>query len=281
MLNYSDEGLAARPTFFDPYNDITIIVEDSGKENFYTQIMVRLLPDLRIDSVLGVGGKRQVLDRFNAQRNEKNGRREFFLIDGDYDELLGYTIPESKVLYRLHRYDIESYLIEETAICTIAEEESPWSTSAQYQKLLAIDRWMTTVMDSAIRLAGCVALLQELGSSQAGISQSIERYVDKSSGLPDEAKIEEQIAKVMASGTFKGHGAPEDLLEEMVHRMGKCSRERGRWISGKDILIPLLIKLLQRNIKRPLAKESLCFRLAKHCEFPELADLRDRIRAVA
>ena len=58
MLRYSDQGLSARPIFFSPYNDITIIVEDVGKEHFYTEVFKRLLQeDLRIAQVLGVGGK--------------------------------------------------------------------------------------------------------------------------------------------------------------------------------------------------------------------------------
>ena len=67
MIRYSDKGLAARPAFFASYNDITIIVEDFGKENFYTQVLKRLLHnDLRIHKVIGVGGKQQVIKRFKS-----------------------------------------------------------------------------------------------------------------------------------------------------------------------------------------------------------------------
>ena len=68
MLSYSDEGLAARPTFFAHYNDIIIIVEDEGKENFYTEVIKRLLGDNpKITKVLGIGGKRQVFKRFEER----------------------------------------------------------------------------------------------------------------------------------------------------------------------------------------------------------------------
>ena len=84
MLRYSDEGLAARPAFFAPYNDITIIVEDTGKENFYTQVLKSLLGSkLRIYQVLGVGGKDQVIQRLEKHISDSLPR-EFYLV-GDFD----------------------------------------------------------------------------------------------------------------------------------------------------------------------------------------------------
>ena len=126
MLRYSDEGLAARPAFFAPYHDVIIIVEDEGKENFYTELINRLLRGkLSNTQVLGVGGKRQVLERFEGREGNPHGWREFYLVDGDFDGLLGRQSPNSHVFFRLRRYDIESYLVEEAAVCTVAEEERP------------------------------------------------------------------------------------------------------------------------------------------------------------
>ena len=281
MLRYSNEGLAARPAFFAPYNDIIIIVEDEGKENFYTELMRRLLRGkLRNTQVLGVGGKRQVLERLKGRDGNPQRWREFYLVDGDFDDLLGWQSPDSICFYRLRRYDIENYLVEEAAICTVAEEEHPRSTAIQYRGLLQVDPWMTEVIDISIRLAACAALLQELGETQIGISQSIERYVNENSVLPDRASIESNIEQVRASQSVVGPQEFDRLLEQMIDRMGNSSLERIRWVSGKDILIPLLIRLLRQHTRNSLKKESLCFRLARNCEFPELTELRDHILAV-
>lgn len=282
MLRYSDEGLAARPAFFAPYHDVIIIVEDEGKENFYTELINRLLRGkLSNTQVLGVGGKRQVLERFEGREGNPHVWREFYLVDGDFDDLLGRQSPNSHIFYRLRRYDIESYLVEEAAVCTVAEEERPSSTAIEYRGLLQVDPWMTEVIDISIRLAACTALLQELGEPQVGISQSIERYVNENAILPDRASIESNIEQIRTSQSVVEPQEFDKLFDQMIDRMGKSSLERIRWVSGKDILIPLLIRLLRQHTRSSLKKESLCFRLARNCEFPELTALRDRILAMA
>ena len=280
MLSYSDEGLAARPTFFAHYNDIIIIVEDEGKENFYTEVIKRLLGDNpKITKVLGIGGKRQVFKRFEERNASSNRWQEFYIVDGDFDDLLGRESPDSLWFYRLRRYDIESYLVEDAAVCTVAEEESPHFSATKYRELLSLKSWLEEVINLVVRLVACAALLQELEETQFGISQSIERYVMGDSVLPDAVCIDSHIDQVKASQSVVQSQEFDLLLGHMTKRMGESSFEHGRWVSGKDILIPLLIRLLRQNIGSSLRKESLCFRLARNCEFTELAELRERILA--
>ena len=280
MLRYSDEGLAARPAFFAPYNDITIIVEDTGKENFYTQVLKSLLGSkLRIYQVLGVGGKDQVIQRLEKHISDSLPR-EFYLVDGDFDELLGRKPPDSMKFYRLYQYDIESFLVEEGAICIVAEEDSPATTSADYRDLLQVEHWMSDVADVSLRLVACVALIQELDEGQVGISQSIERYVSGNQSVPGQAEIESAIDRARSSQSSVDHQEFDSLLEQMINRMGASNVERRRWVSGKHILVPLIIRLLRLHTGRNISRESLCFRLAKRCEFSGLAELRDRILAV-
>ena len=281
MLNYSDEGLAVRPVFFAPYNEITVIVEDMGKENFYTQVLKGLLGGkLRIYQVLGVGGKDQVIQRYEGGIDDSLPR-EFYLVDGDFDELLGRDYPDSVNFYRLYRYDIESYLLEEDPICLVAEEESPAATSDYYKSLFQIGDWISEVVNASLRLVACVALLQELDEGPVAISQSIERFVSGSQSVPDLAKIESAIDLARSSQSSVDHQEFDRLLEEMITRMGGSDIERRRWISGKHILVPLAIRLLRLHTGRNVSRESLCFRLAKGCEFKGLAELRDRIVGMA
>ena len=280
MLNYSDEALAARPAFFAPYNDLTIVVEDVGKERFYTQVMWHLLRGrARIAQVLAMGGKRQVVARFLQRRGASHGRDEFYLVDGDFDDLIGRQLPISGRFYKLDRYDIESFLLEEIAICVIAEEEVPDKSPGEYQVLLDIQEWLSEIVQVVDRLVGCAALLQRWEETEAGISQNIEQYVKGNSTIPNKEIIEEHITRLRTRQTFARPSEFDRLLDEIVDEMGHSGRERLRWISGKDILIPLLGRLLRFHTGRNLPKESLCFRLVKHCAFSELTELRDRIVA--
>ena len=282
MLRYSDQGLAVRPAFFGPYNDITIIVEDVGKEYFYTEVFKRLFQeDLTIARVLGVGGKNQVLARMARRGVGSSVRPEFYVVDGDFDELISNPSPDNPLFYRLRRYDIESYLVEETAICTVAQEQSPSSSVAEFKSSLRIDTWVTEVVEASVTLVACAALLQELDDRQTDFSQSIERHIGNDRVSPDASTIEGYIGHVASEQTSVEPEEFYNLLKGMIERIGISHPERVRWTSGKHILIPLVMRLLRAKTKGSLRKESLCFRLAKYCQYPELFELRDRVLAVA
>ena len=282
MLRYSEQGLSARPIFFSPYNDITIIVEDVGKEHFYTEVFKRLLQeDLRIAKVLGVGGKNKVLARMSENGDNFSGKPEFYVVDGDFDELINEPVSDGSFFYRLRRYDIESYLVEETAVCTVAQEQSPSSSITNLKSSLKLDEWVIEVVEASVDIAACAALLQELNDRETRFSQSIEQHLGSDLILPDASTIQGDIGRVAHDQTSVEPEEFYKLLEGMVKRIGMSHPERLRWISGKHILIPLIIRLLRSKTKSNLKKESLCFRLAKYCEFPGLVELRDLILAAA
>ena len=279
---YSEQGLSVRPAFFSRYNEVTIIVEDEGKENFYTEVFKRLFQEsLSIVRVLCVGGKGKVLSRMVERAGPAATRIEFYVIDGDFDELIGNECLDGPSFYRLRRYDIESYLVEETAICTVAQEQSPSSSVAQYKGPLNIDAWVHSVVGASVSLAACAALLQELDDRQTDFSQAIERHTGSDPTLPDVSNIMGYLGRVACEQKTVESEKFSELLEAMLERIGISHTERIRWISGKHIFIPLVMRLIGSKTKSQLNKQSLCFRLAKHCEFPELVELRDRIMAFA
>ena len=280
MLQYSDDALAVRPQFFAPYNDITIVVEDTAGENLYTQIINRLIGDrVTIYSVLGMGGKTQVLQRFESN-GTASSRMEFYIVDGDFDELMGRTCPSSRYFYRLNRYDIESFLVEELAICIVAEEEHPSKNLEQHRNALQIHHWELETVLLWSRLVSCVILIQQIGDGELKMDLGVESYRSGDDVVPDESKIESAIARVSQSQSVLDRETFEGDLETMASSLGETHSERLRWVSGKDVLIPLATRLLRQHTGRNFRKESLCFRLAKHCQFQGLQELRQRLLSV-
>ena len=280
MLNYSERGLWVRRRFLAPYNDITIVVEDRNKENFYVKVLQRLLDDrITINHVNGVGGKPEVIRRFHS-RDVDSPQPELFLVDGDFDELLSIDCPSSANFFRLGRYDIESYLIEEGALCLIAEEEAPGTTAEKYRELLDFEVWLVEAIDASICLAAGAAVWRELGIEQPTFSQSIERHAQGANSLPDQNSMTDHIDDLKSKQDAVLESKFDELLEDMIARMGPSANSRQRWISGKHILIPLVMKWLRTCSGSQFNKESLCFRLASKCEFPQLNDLKDRIIAI-
>ena len=277
MINYSDRALGTRPRFYTPYNDVTIIVEDTSLETFYTELFTCLIGDtIRIERVLGVGGKRNVLDRFHRHRDSIAGQQEFYIVDGDFDELLGRPEPNADRFHRLRRYDIESFLIESRAIARIAQEQNPDENSEYYIKRFNIDEWLDPLVPAVKRLVACLALLNSLSiplDSQA----SIFRFVSGNSDLPDAHVIGQFISSKRAEQRKLTDEEFDRALRNILERMGNSRSEVIRWVSGKKILLPLLVRMIRRETRRNIGIDSLRFRLATHCRLRCLKQLKKQV----
>ena len=280
MISYSQRGLHTRARFYAPYNAITIVVEDTSLERFYTKLLNRLTGDrMRVRTVIGVGGKDQVLRRYEKSTHQLQERVEFYLIDGDFDDLLEVTLPKDYRLYRLPRYDIESFLVDPTAISAIAEEQNPRQSAEHYRCLLNFEQWQIQLVDDIQPLIACYVVLQELkiGSPQG---RNIERFVLGSGNLPDTNKIRDFVRQNRSTQDILSEQEFDQKLEAILPKMGKCVRERLRWVSGKDILLPLVVRYLKRETGTNVSLDSLRFRLAGYCDFDDLLELRERLLGV-
>ena len=286
MLEYSSKGRRARAILYrsDP-NFVLVFVEDEGKENFYDKIMDRVFRHTLVPvrtKVLGLGGKRRVVEEFERWRTSSDLSRTFFLIDGDFDELLGRTQPTHRHFYQLHQYDIESFLLEEEPFCEIAEEQNPSHTATHYRDLFQFESWMSNVLDATMRWVACIAVLRDLNVRVPGYSLSLNnRHLESRASLPDPTSIEKCISDVRSSQHAVSPDEFDARLARMLQRMGATDRERKRWVSGKHWLLPLGIRLLGQHVKQSPSLDSLCFRLAKKCAFQDLAELRNRILAIS
>ena len=290
MLEYSSEGRAARARLYGSDPELVLVyVEDEGKENFYDQIMKRLLRDPAVRTkAIGLGGKTPVVEEFEQQRQSNSLDRSFFLIDGDFDELLEHENPSHRHFHQLHRYDIESFLLEEDPFCEIAEDEEYSRTADDYRRAFQLEAWISGVLNAAMRWVACMAVFRELRvKPPSGFSLSLERFVDRSAAsaerlpLLDRNLIEAGITEVRSRQTEVSSEEFDERLDRMLQRMGTTEQERERWVSGKQCLLPLALRLLHQHIPRRLNLKSFCFRLAKKCAFQDLAELRNRILAIA
>ena len=280
MLNYSDRALLTRSAFYAAYNDVTIIVEDTTAENFYTKLFQWLVGDtVKIGRVIGVGGKERVLLRFEdfKDNNDGSGSKEFYLVDGDFDELIGRALPDARQLYRLPRYDIESFLMEAHAICVIAEEQNPQRNAEAYERKINFDIWQEEIVAAVTRLIACFALLHSIGVSSPQGRPTIERFISGNNDFPDVSKVDEYICSSRISQDVLTEEDFDIQLQYMLEKMGDSLADRLRWISGKHILLPLLIRRLKRKTQRNIALDSLRFRLMGHCQLASLSELRQRV----
>ena len=281
-LVYSSEALQARPRFYYPYNDVTIVVEDETNEQFYTYLFRRLFGDrLNIRRVLGVGGKLAVIGRFELKSSNNAFNDEFYLIDGDYDELLEKAIPRHSRLYRLEWYDIEATIVDPVAIHEICLEEDPSHSLKHYQNLLDFQSWIYENIDyiSLLITYDCAMQFFNVGLRKA--TREIHRYFDRQSMGFVHHRVEELRTLIEDNLQDVSRKEFNERRESFEAKIGYAIEARLRWVSGKHILLPLVGTMIRKETGGGgLRMNSLAFRLAKYCSLQKLEDFKNAVVAI-
>ena len=279
MLRYSSGGEASRPIFFRNLNTITFIVEDLNDENFYTVLFQRLFGDLiRISKVVGVGGKPKVLERFQRNLSTGNFGNEFYVVDGDLDDLIGLDCPKHTRFYKLPKYDIESCIVDKIGLCTILVEELPNHSLKAHQKKLRFRTWYNRTISSTSDLFAWYAVVQML-CIPSKPRENIDRFVVKGKAVPSEALVKSYVLESLQKSREKFPNVDKEL-KEVKAKIGRTISSREKWISGKQVLIPLATKVIKHCTKHSLSHESLRYRLAKNCDLEVLTEMKGKALAI-
>jgi hypothetical protein len=122
MTKYSDRAQLGRAYLYQSYNDLDIFVEDTTCQRAWVRIARSILgPSVRLEAVFPLGGRQAVIARCAVDQID-GGRPRIYIIDGDFDLLLGAEPPKAKRLYRLAAYCLENILLSEDAIIEIAAD---------------------------------------------------------------------------------------------------------------------------------------------------------------
>lgn len=139
----SPAGLAALDIFYANFNDINFYVEDTDQENLYHEIFRKYFPEIKIEKIFPLGGKKPVLDHAKDPVNKKDKTEKIYLLDKDFDDLLG-TIEIIENAFYLDRYCIENHLVDEAAIVTIVLENHPKLSRNEIETTLDLGAYIKT-----------------------------------------------------------------------------------------------------------------------------------------
>jgi len=128
----SEAFLNGQDIFYIQFNEINFYIEDENQENLYFVIFSKLFSNVNFKKIFPLRGKSNVLRKADYNKDIKT---KIFIVDKDFDDLLGKKILQSNLFY-LEQYSIENYLINYNSLKEYVIEEQPKIKSREIQKRL-------------------------------------------------------------------------------------------------------------------------------------------------
>ncbi len=266
--------LYAESVFHTQFNDVDFYVEDKDQQSLYYSILSRLFSDINIDRIFPLGGKPAVIDH---ARNNRSGRKAVYILDKDFDDLLGATVNLPTVFY-LDRYCIENYVLEPLAISRFVVAERPRLTERRVQSEFDAADFIRLSISSLRVLFFNFFMVQKHNLALDNCALPVARFTFRNRHWEiDARKVQEYNDRVAKAART----ARIDLSKEQKMYAAEFELRRrlvvGRNISGK-YLLALLLRRISRLFSVPgTSLDSATFRLAEYCELSALRDFREQV----
>lgn len=274
--------------FLEEWNDIIFFIEDKDQstKKVYKELLSNTFSDVTISNVFPLGGRIEVVNQCKKSHIEKKKEKAIYIIDGDLYILAGENteifsgLDELNNLFVLPRYCIENYLIEESAVLEILDEEDCIKELDILSDELSYAEWVANNNELFKQLYLNYAIACKCKCGVPTISYSINRLVSSDLGELDSQKVQNRINEVKVSilGVLD-----EDMYEEMsVDILSKFDDDDfiKRYVSGKDHLLPLLLTRMRKITKLRCTNDTYKVRLAKKSkpdDFQAIVDLYEEL----
>lgn len=267
---YKDNYLSSVGVLFRTLQNIEIYVEDNGSEEFYLEILNRIVPTtIKIVKIIPLNGYENTI---RAAKSYDHSFPRIFIVDGDF-KWFDEEIKDPDRVWRHGFYCIENILFCQEAASTIIKETIGNISSDNAKKILD---WETIYKSDVLKifeLFVVFSLANKIAPEIATVSRKLSSFISQSNNeaTVDYGKIDNVIHEILTEINKK---LPEinitDLLNEQKIKLNPHS---DKIISGKDFLLPLLDIKLKRVCKAVMTKESRNYRLAKHCNLENISGL--------
>jgi len=272
MINYSKKALRGLVFLFRPYNDIDIMVEDVSCRNMYETLFERIADGrFRIVRIFQLGGRDEVISECAKHAGDT---RALYLIDGDFDVLLGKKIVMPN-LYQLNVYCSENLIVTGKSLTEVAFECETNKSRDEIAKLIDF-AYVEQQLKQLEQLLVVYIVLKILGSDIPSSSFNVTEALDHVCNPVsiNNAKIQKRIDRIVDE-LAKNHSA-ESVVEAIKQAEGIVRSHPNsslRLISGKTHIIPFIFHYLHKRVGFAGNLDQLKVRLARHCELdvdPEL-----------
>lgn len=275
-MGFSEEALESMPFFYDEYNDIDIYVEDEGYENFYEALINKLLKseNIKVNKIFPCGGKPKV-EHFYHVHKESNSRKNFFIMDSDFDRIFSNLIDDTNVYY-MPEYCIENHLLEEKAITELILEESPKLPRKIISEKLDYQNWLNEQIEVLKNLFICFMVIQTNKLPEANVAIGPSQFFDDKNKRLCHCKINDFIEGIIV--TYYNHDIDEYNVEanKIKELINYSEIDKKTFISGKYFIFALYFHM-RSVVSFNINHDSLLYRLLKLCELSSLDELPKKI----
>ncbi|CAH0229449.1 hypothetical protein SRABI27_02436 [Pedobacter sp. Bi27] len=164
-------SLQAKSNFgilFDQFNDINFYVEDVDKEHFYFHLFKNLFNGIKINRIIGLNGKANVI---KAAESIANSKKDVYIVDQDFDDFFR-SKQQLPNLFYLRKYSIENYLINQEALFELVKEEKTTLKNADFEAIFQFDNFLAELDVLLLDLISCfpIVFLHELSCGYYSIN---------------------------------------------------------------------------------------------------------------
>ncbi|NIY77830.1 DUF4435 domain-containing protein [Thalassospira sp. HF15] len=248
-------------------NDIAIFVEDSAGRNMWKRIIKRFIPEgIRVENVNPLGNRQQVINACKADQT-KTAKPRLYIIDADLDLLKSKRKPKLKHLYRLRRYCIENYLIQEKSLiqlATIFDHDIDENTAEAH---IDLSGWLKRNEKSLRHLFVWYAVANDLDESVETVAHHISRLSDDDSVKFDlcPSKTRKRIMNIYRH--LRTTADTREILKK--YNQYKINANRMNildFVSGKSYILPAVFPLLKRDFGMNISKSAFLCLLAERVD---------------
>ena len=255
-------------------------VEDEDQENLYLEILGKLFPRLLITQIFALGGKENVLKHAGDPVNAPNAPKSVYIVDKDFDDLLGHVVKDRANIFYLDRYSIENYLMEEEALFQIALESSPRSKRDQLRRDLAFKTFYGKAVSSLKKLCAYFFAVQRFALGLPNCAQKMEAFSTDGRVWEINSAAVNRYIKLVCDATVHAKIFPDaeslsTFLDAAIPRRGPHDAN----VCGKFLLAMSYHYLRHKVSIGNVSQDSLRYRLARNNSGRKLRPLKLAIRA--
>jgi hypothetical protein len=268
--------LFAESVFYEQFNKVEFFFEDEKKEELYYVIVKKLFPIVEFNRIFTLNGKNSVIEKAEKSLKKKN---RVFIVDKDFDDILGLTRSDLPNLFYLEKYSIENYYFEENAILQLIISQIP---SIRRYELRYNHRLIIKKIVNNLKPIVCCFYIAHKNRipNLKSVSLPLEMFTCNNDGTKlDKTKMKVYRSQI-ASG-LKSIGISNAYLKEL--RLAKSELKFDEQdvfnnLPGKHCIM-LLIKILKKKYSKigNLQFDRVCYALAVNCIFNELSTTQKNI----